>query len=589
MITTTNAKKVWHLLGSDHRRAAMVLWGYMFIGMALETLGIGLAIPAVALMTQSDFPTKSPFMAVVLNMIGNPGHDRLIVIGMLSMVAVYTVKVLFLAFLAWRQAKFIFTLESNLSQRLFYGYLYQPYTFHLRRNSAQLIRNTIGQVAELAGVVNQSLILVTEILVLIGISILLLSVETVGALFVISIIGLAGWGFHRFTRYHILRWGKARQLHEGLRIQHLQQGFGGAKDIKLLGREGEFIEQYRLHNSSSTLISARQATLTALPRLWLELLAVTGLAVLVSIMVLQGKPTEALLPTLGLFAAAAFRVIPSVNRTLSAVQSIRYYLPVIDSLHEEVCLLDTVKPPWKSGSHLLFKRELTLEHITFSYPSSNTPVISDISLSIPRDSSVGIIGDSGAGKSTIVDIILGLLTPDMGTIKIDGIDIQTNLRGWQDQIGYVPQTIYLTDDTIRRNVAFGLPNDKINDSYVWNAICSAQLEQFVNGLPKGLDTLVGERGIRLSGGQRQRIGIARALYHSPSVLVLDEATSSLDTETERGVMDAVSALKGDKTLIIVAHRLTTVEHCDRLFRFKEGKIVQQGETAFMLGMEGGRN
>jgi ABC-type multidrug transport system fused ATPase/permease subunit len=316
----------------------------------------------------------------------------------------------------------------------------------------------------------------------------------------------------------------------------------------------------------------------ALPRLWLELLAVTGLAALVLAMIGQGKPLDALLPTLGLFAAAAFRLMPSVNRILTSLHSLRFSLPVIDTIYNEFRLLGATMAPQR-GERLSFDSGLALDQVKFRYPAAEALALRGVSLAIQPGTSVGFIGGSGAGKSTLVDIILGLLVPASGSVTIDGVDIQTNLRGWQDQIGYVPQSIFLTDDTLRRNVAFGLPADQIDEAAVLRAIRAAQLEQFVNDLPQGLDTIVGERGVRLSGGQRQRIGIARALYHDPPVLVLDEATSSLDTTTERGVMEAVRALHGKKTLLIVAHRLTTVEHCDRLFRLERGRVVQEGSFA----------
>lgn len=574
-------QKLWYLLTSEQRRAAIVLLGLMLIGVVLETLGIGLIIPALALMTQGDIADKYPALVPWLNSLGNYSHKQLVIGGLLVLIVVYAIKALFLGFLAWRQAQFVFGLRANLSQRLFTGYLHQPYTFHLQNNSAQLIRNTIGQVADVTNVIQKSLILITEILVLLGIFALLLAVEPLGALLVVSILGLAGWGFNQFTRSYVLRWGKDLQHHDGLRIQHLQQGLGGAKDVKLLGRESDFLDQYWLHNISSANIGLRQDTLGALPRLWLELLAVTGLVSLVLVMIWQGKPLDTLLPTLGLFAAAAFRVMPSGNRVINAIQSLHYSLPVIDTLHGELRLFNATKSP-PQGQHLPFNNALSLERVCFQYHSAESQALCGISLKILRGTSVGFIGGSGAGKSTLVDIILGLLTPQSGTIKIDGIDIQTNLRGWQDQIGYVSQSIFLTDDTLRRNVAFGLPDDQIDEAAVWRAILAAQLEQFVNELPQGIDTLVGERGIRLSGGQRQRIGIARALYHDPQVLVLDEATSSLDNATEYGVMEAVRALQGDKTILIVAHRLSTVEHCDRLFRLERGKLVEEGETSVML-------
>lgn len=574
-------KKLWRLLSPDQRRTATILLGLMLIGMVLETLGVGLVIPALALMTKANLAVDYPSLTPWLLNFGNPSQEQLVIAGMLSLVGIYAIKALFLAFLAWRQAHFVYRLQEKLSQRLFEGYLRQPYSFHLQRNSAQLIRNTMGQVSDVSNVIQQGLMLATELLVLIGISVLLILVEPLGAVLVVSILGFAGWGFHRFTRSHILRWGEARQHHEGLRIQHLQQGLGGAKDVKLLGREKEFFALYQLHNAGSARVGQRQATLQALPKLWLEFLAVTGLAMLVLTMISQGKPLESLLPTLGLFAAAAFRIMPSVNRVLGAIQNVRFSLPVIDTLSDEFQLLDTVADK-QPGKPLPLKNTLTLDQVNFKYQTAESLALHNVSLSIPHGSSVGFVGGSGAGKSTLVDVILGLLTPDNGVVKVDGVDIQTNLRGWQDQIGYVPQSIFLTDDTLRRNVAFGLSDKQIDDSSVWRAIHAAQLGEFINELPQGLETLVGERGIRLSGGQRQRIGIARALYHDPSILVLDEATSSLDTVTESEVMDAVRTLKGDKTLIIIAHRLSTVEHCDWLYRLEQGKIVDEGETAIML-------
>lgn len=575
-------QKLWYVLNKDQRRAAIMLLGMMLIGMVLEVLGIGLIIPALTLMTQGNLTAKYPLFEPWLNHFGNPSRERVVIVGMLVLVGVYAIKALFLAFLGWQQMKFVYGAQANLSQRLFMGYLRQPYTFHLQRNSAQLIRNVIGEVSSVTYLILQSVLSVAELLVMLGILTLLLTVEPFGALLVMSTLGLASWGFHHFTRKRILRWGEARLSHEGLRIQHLQQGLGGAKDVKLLGRESEFIDQYHLHNFSSARVEGLQATLQMLPRLWIELLAVIGLAALVLIMISQGKQLESVLPTLGLFAAAAFRLMPSAARILGSVQNARYHLPSINNLHNEFCLLDATRNP-EHNQPLPFKNALTLDHVSFYYPATETQALRDVSLIIPCGASVGFIGGSGAGKSTLVDVILGLLTPTSGTVIVDGIDIQISLRGWQDQIGYVPQVIFLTDDTLRRNVAFGIPNEQIDEAAVRRAINAAQLDQFVNELPQGLDTMVGERGIRISGGQRQRIGIARALYHDPQVLVLDEATSSLDTATEREVMDAVRALQGNKTLIIVAHRLSTVEHCDCLYLLEQGKVVEEGGAAVMLG------
>jgi ATP-binding cassette, subfamily B, bacterial PglK len=559
-----------------------VLLGLMIIGMLLETLGIGLIVPAIALLVQTNLVASYPQLQPLLRTLGNPTHTQLVAGGMVVLVAVYLIKATFLAFLAWRQTKFAFDVQAHLSQRLFTTYLRQPYTFHLQRNSAQLIRNAINEVAQfIGGAITPGMLLIAEGLVIVGVATLLLIVEPVGAIIVVLVLSAAAWAFQRATRAQISRWGVARQHHEGLRLQHLQQGLGGAKDVKLLGRETDFLAQFNVHNTQSARVGQFQATLQQLPRLWLELLGVAGLATLVLTMLVQGRNVAGIVPTLGLFAVAAFRLMPSVNRVLGAVQALRYGVPAINMLHEELKLA-APDPALKGPPTPIFRSQIQVSDVSFTYPTRTTTAIDSLSICIEKGEAIGFVGPSGSGKSTLVDIIMGLLTPASGSVSVDGRDIQRNLRAWQDQIGYVPQSIYLTDDTLRRNIAFGLSDEQIDDAAVCRAVRATQLEDYINELPKGLATRVGERGVRLSGGQRQRIGIARALYHDPGVLVLDEATSALDTATERDVMRAVTALQGSKTVLIVAHRTSTVEHCDRLYRLVQGKVVETGSPQSVL-------
>lgn len=578
----TSALKLWRLLSPADRRAAVVLSGLMLVGMVLETLGVGAIVPALGFLTVREEAASVPAWLGRFAVADRFTPRELVAAAMFALVAIYVVKAAFLAFLAWRQARFAFAVQANVSRRLFIGYLRQPWTFHLERNSAQLLRNVTTEVSNLSNVVQAFIAISTEGSVLVGLTVLLLVVEPAGAGAVVSILGLAAWAFHRATRARLLTWGEARQRHDGLRIQHLQQGLGGVKDAKLLGREADFLAQYQEHNEGTARMGRRQFTLQQLPRLWLELLAVLGLASLVLIMLGQGRPFEALLPTLALFAAAAFRLMPSVIRIMNSVQLIRFNLPVIDTLHDELALLERPEPPVPSQS-LPFRGSIVLENVGFRYATAATPAIEGVSLTIRRGASVGFMGGSGAGKSTLVDVILGLLKPSGGRVLVDGVDIQANLRGWQDQIGYVPQSIFLTDDTLRRNVAFGLAEDQIDDEAVRRALKAARLDDFVAGLPAGVETSVGERGIQLSGGQRQRVGIARALYHDPAVVVMDEATSALDTATEQGIMDAVKALRREKTFLIVAHRRSTVEQCDTVFTLERGRLV--GEVGFQ-GVQG---
>lgn len=577
----STANRIWGLLTRSEKRSAGFLFCLMTVAMILETIGVGVVIPAMGVLMQSDLGHTYPALQPILHSLGNPSQENLIIGGMLLLVAVYFVKTLFLAVLAWRQTHFSFKIQTRLSLDLFATYLRQPYTFHLQRNSAHLIRNVTGEVTMFAGsAIQPSMILLTESMVLVGLFVLLLVIEPVGALIVMLVLGIAGAGFHFITRNRIAHWGKMRQRHDVLLHQDLQQGLGGVKDAKLLGREREFLRQYELHNGMSARMGLMQGTLQLLPRLWLELLAVSGLAILVISMLMQGRPVDIILPTLGLFAAAAFRLMPSVNRLLGAVQALRFGLPVIETLHKELNL--PVCQTIASDATRVFSDALELKDISFSYQDASHAAIQHMSIFVKRGESIGFIGSSGSGKSTLIDILLGLLTPDAGTVLLDGQDIEKNLRNWQNQIGYVSQSIFLTDDTLRRNVAFGLAEQEIDNAAVERAIRAAQLDEFVRELPEGVETVVGERGVRLSGGQRQRIGIARALYHDPAVLVLDEATSALDTATEIEVMQAVNALAGHKTIFIVAHRLSTVAHCDRLYRLSKGRIVEEGTPATML-------
>ena len=575
----TTTRKIWSLLTPAERRSAVALLGLMIIGMLLETLGVGLVIPALALLTQSDLAHSYPALQSLLQALGNPSQQTLVIGGMLLLVGVYLIKALFLAFLAWRQTRFSFGVQIQLSQRLFTVYLRQPYTFHLQRNSAQLLRNVTGEVGTFTGAITSIQTILTECLVLLGIATLLLLVEPLGVLIVGLLFGGAAWGFHHSTSTHITRWGQVRLHHDGLRIQAVLQGLGGVKDVKLLGREGDFLAQHSVHSTQSARVGQFRATLQQLPRLWLELFAVAGMALLVLSMLAQERDIASVVPTLGLFAVAAFRLMPSVNRVLGAVQTLRYSLAPINTLYEERKLAEP-GPAVHNIDGTAFQHDICLIDINYTYPNSAEPVLNSLSITIQKGESVGFIGPSGSGKSTLVDVILGLLPPSAGQVVVDGQDIQQNLRHWQNQIGYVPQSIYLTDDTLRRNVAFGMPNEQIDDATIQRAIQAAQLDGFVASLPDGLETLVGERGIRLSGGQRQRIGIARALYHDPAVLVLDEATSSLDTATESDVMQAITTLQGTKTIIMVAHRLSTVKQCDRLYRVGQGRLtVEQSPSA----------
>ena len=575
-------QKISFLFSPAQKRELKIIAILLIIGMFFEMLGLGVMIPALGLMLKTDFIKQYPALQPYMHVLGNPTQAQLVFWGMSFLVFIYLIKAAFMIYLSWRQNYFSSNLSAELSSKLFLGYLKQPYIFHLQRNSAELLQNIQHEVNVFNAVTVSAIIITTEFSMAASVAAMLIIIEPFGAIVVTLFLGVFALIFGRLTQKKVLGWGKARQYHLSFISKNLMQGLSGVKDVKIAGKEDYFLHEYNKHNMAQAKINTKIHTLSTTPRLYLELLAAIGLAALVSIMIFQSRPLYLLLPTLGVFAAAAFRMIPSVNRIMTSLQTVRYSRPVIDLLYKELSLIKDQELSVITSGKIDFRGELKIDKLNFRDPAGHENVVKDMSFIIQKGESVGFIGPSGSGKSTLVDIILGLLKPLSGQIKVDGHDIQMNLREWQNQVGYVPQFIYLTDDTLRRNVAFGIPDSEIDEAAVQRAIKAAQMEEFINRAPLGLDTIVGERGVRLSGGQRQRIGIARALYNDPEVLVFDEATSSLDTHTEKNVVETIKLLHGTKTILIIAHRLSTIEHCDRLYKLEYGKVVGTGSPTDFL-------
>jgi ABC-type multidrug transport system fused ATPase/permease subunit len=569
MLGDSIAKIVWVSLTARERRKLILIWVLILIGMVLETFSLGMVLPLIAVLTNSDGQSRFQWL---IDLAGNPSQESLVMFVVGALFVVFVLKNVFAYFSTRYQRTFLNDTASRLSQKAFRTYLRQPYEFHLQRNSATLINNAEIAKSIVSGGLEPFLTLLTDGLIALGLFALLILVEPVGSLITLAVFGLASYVFQLATRDRIVEWGRLRKKHLALVLKHLQQGLGGAKEVKLLGREKKFLADHERHLFTSMDVSRRFAMLQMLPKLWLEVMGVASLAVLVFTMSLSGKTVEEILPVLGLFAATAFRIIPSVGRILASFQGIAYSAPQIRSVHDDLVL----EPPDEStvDSTLQFEKSITFDGVSFKYESAHKPSLSNVSFSIARGESIGIVGPSGAGKSTLVDVLLGLLQPTSGRVLVDGVPIVASLAGWQRHLGYVPQSIYLIDDTLAKNVAFGLDDAEIDQRRVREAIELAQLSDFVDSLPLGAETVVGERGVRLSGGQRQRIGIARALYENPSILVLDEATSALDNATEAEVMDAVRQLQSTRTVIIVAHRLTTVAHCDRIIRIDDARLEE---------------
>ena len=570
----TMISDVWSILTPRQRTAAFVLLGMMLVSMVFEMLGVGLMVPALAALTLDD-AAPSPLASAILAWLGNPTKETLIIGAFLVLFLIYLLKTCFLLFSVYWQSRFISTLQTSLSRRLFTIYLNQPWSFHLGRNSAELMR-TMSEASNFSQLCSTLLASVSDSLVLLGIVALLAFFEPLGTFVAAASLGISmqflGW----ITGKRMQRWGEMRFKLAAIVTRHVHQGFGGAKDVKIRGREKYFVDQYDRHNRVAADLSVRQIVMGQVPRMWLELVAVTTLCVLAGTMLWQGRDSRDMVSSLGLFATAAFRLLPSVNRLALAIQNFRFGASGLAALYKDLQL--SSEPP-KALRGIEFQRSIALEGVVFRFPAAPAPALDGVTIRIPHGTAVGIIGGSGAGKSTAVDVLLGLLAPAEGRVTVDGVDIRDNLRGWQNLVGYVPQSIYLCDDSLRENVAFGVPPEEIDEPALERAIRAARLDDFVATLPEGLSTVVGERGVRLSGGQRQRIGIARALYHDPAVLVLDEATSALDTATESEVMAAVNALHGAKTLVIIAHRLSTVEQCDVVYRLDRGRVVRSGTLA----------
>jgi ABC-type multidrug transport system fused ATPase/permease subunit len=562
----------WQILPKKFHQQTFVILALTLIGTILETVGIGLVIPAIALMADPNIAEKYPVLVPLFEVLGNPSHVELVIYGVALLLGAYVIKALYLAFLSWKQSQYIYDIKAHLSQSLFERYLRSTYEFHLQQNTGHLIRNITSEVEQLAGrVLIPGVLLVSELMVIAAITALLFVIQPFGALVLFAVMGTAIFGFQHITQNNLKKWGLERQRYEGYRIQKAQEGLGGIKDVKLLGKETNFIHNYGKHTLNASQVERKQYALSNIPRLWLETVGVLGLTLLVVVALQKTASPSDIIPIIGLFAAAAFRVLPSASRILSSIQSLKYADAAIGLILKDFELKQDSSS--QKDPSFKFNKQIELRNVSYSYPNASSHSLSSVSFAIQKGDSVGLIGTSGAGKSTLVDVLLGLISPSSGGVFVDGININESMRSWQNLIGYVQQSIFLTDDTLRRNIAFGLNDDEIDNGLVMQAVKAAQLEEFVQDLSEGINTYVGERGVRLSGGQRQRIGIARALYHNPPVLVFDEATSALDNETEAEVMESIQSLKGTRTMFIIAHRLSTIDHCDKVFKLERGQIL----------------
>lgn len=581
-------RKLWGILDEKQRFLSLRLILLTLVGGLFEAAGVGLIVPFISIITAENFQLPIA-LTNIFPLLNKLDSQEIIILALVSFVIFYFVKSVFLMLLAGMQAIFYYRIQESVSNRLFNSYLGMPYIFHLQNNSGKLLSNTITESMQFAiSFTGPALLFLNDLFITVMILSVLIYFEPVGAVITLAIFSCMSLFLFKFSKNRSALWGETRQEKERLRIKYAQQAFAGIKDIKLYGREKSFQDGYSKETHISLEAGRKQTILQNVPRIFLELIAVTALCSLVVFVTIAGDKSN-LMVIVGLFAAAAFKLLPTTARMVQSAQSIVFSRPVVSFVYDE--LVENKNYYSKNDlsipidTHMRFLGNLNVTDLTFAYEGVDFPVLDAINLDIEVGSMIGFIGASGAGKSTLLDCLLGLMQPTSGYVSADGIKItRDNVRSWQKNLGYVPQDIFLLDSSLRDNIGFGIPSKIIDDEKIRIAVEKSQLTDFIASLPDGLDTVVGERGVRLSGGQRQRIGIARALYNNPPVLILDEATSSLDTTTESELMRAIEGLRGTSTILIIAHRYTTIENCDYLYKLDKGKIVAQGKPSAILEM-----
>ncbi len=574
-------EKLMILLDKQQKKKMVLLVFMMLIGAVLETLGVSLIIPVMNVVLEEDAIERHEYLQLICRIFHIDDSSHLTILVMIGLVLVFVIKNVFLFFQQKIQLKFVYTNQFATSRRMMINFMKRPYEYYLNADTAVIQRSITSDVNNMYGLILALLQLISEGIVFVSLAAVSLVADVWMSLTVTVLLVIALLVIKCILKPIMRRAGEENQeFYSGL-YKWIDQSVMGIKEIKIARKESYFINEYSKCGAGYVSAVQRYNLFNATPRLLIETVAIAGMILYLMIQLLQGSAAADIVPQLGLLAVAAMRLIPCANRINNHLTSISYFEPffmgVSDNLQDEIRdeTIDYNAETYQRKievEKLDVRKEIVLSDITYQYPNSETLIFDHADMKIPVGKSVGIVGTSGAGKTTIVDILLGLLQLEAGRILADGVEVREHYASWLKNIGYIPQTIFMIDSTIRKNVAFGYADEDIDDAKVWEALREAQLDVFVKSLPEGLDTSIGERGIRISGGQRQRIGIARALFEDPEVLVLDEATSALDNETEAAIMDSINRLHGRKTLIIIAHRLQTIEKCDMVYRVENGKV-----------------
>ena len=567
--------QIKNIIPAELYKKLFKLFIFTVIGIFFELLGIGLVLPVITIITTGEFEfnTGLEFDKTLNNSISNLDSSELFVIPLVILLLAYTLKGAYLFFLRYYNGKFSYNFILKLSSNIYQNFLYQDQFFHLKRNSSDLIRIITAEIPFfLKNIVMPLLVIFMEIFILVGIVLLLLAVETKGTLIILGIIIFLSYLYYLIIRSKLKKWGQERIFHEGKKMQNLIQGLHGIKSVKIFNQEKTFLNKFNFNVAGSSKSNQYATLVSQTPPILIEFMAISLIVLFMIYNVQSSVNITEYFPKMVLFAAAAFRLMPSFGRLIVNFQTFKLSLAGVQKLHKEF--------PLKLDSHILngketkiiFKDKIEISNLSFKYPNNDEYILKDINLKIKSGESIGIVGKTGEGKSTIIDLVCGLIQPQKGNILVDSIDIQKNLKSWQQQIGYVPQNIYILDDTIRENIIFGRKIDDNNQNYLTEAIKLAQLDNLISNLPQGLNTFVGDRGTRLSGGQIQRIGIARAIMNNAQVLIFDEPTSALDAETEKSLVRDINKLKFKKTLIIISHRTSILDQCDYIYELKNKSI-----------------
>ena len=546
------------------------------IGAFFELLGVSAILPFINVVLEPDAIKTTSYLSFFYDLLGfHSVNDFMIFLGV-CLIVVYIVKNIYVAMMYDAQYRFTYRNQCRISSRLLSSYLQESYLFHVEHNSAELLRNVNMDVAVFFQVVLGMLQLFTEVSVCFVLVVFLLFMDVWITIGVAVLLGVFAMGFMKLFRVRLREMGLKSRNYQAEMNKWMLQAMGGIKEIKVMNREVFFGEKYKTAYYLYAESQRKYSLLGILPRPILEMFCVTGLLIVVVIRLLCGVELDNFIPTLSVFAIAAFRMLPSFNRITNNMNTVMFNRTAVDRIYSDLKQSEQYlgEKCLKTTAEVDFQKEISVEGLVFTYPKADKPVLNKVSLKIPKNTSVAFIGPSGAGKTTLADLVLGVLEPQCGKILVDGKNIQSGMDSWHKKLGYIPQSIYIMDDTLRNNVAFGVLEEDIDDVKVWKALEEAQLKDFVGTLEDGLDTNIGEGGMRLSGGQRQRIGIARVLYNDPQVLVLDEATSALDTETESAVMEAIENFNGKKTMIIIAHRLSTVKNCNIVYKVDDHNVVR---------------